>query len=422
MKKICSIVLVGCLLFLTYGFPLARTYADITPTPTPTPDPSTTTSTVGDCASKGLSASDCVSYYQQKVSQTSGEVNTLQAQIDTMDNQINLTEAQIYSTQQQILDLTLNIATTTSKISSLQGSIDNLTKVLLNRIVATYEVGSSQPFQVLVSSSDIHDFFVRANYLKIAQAHDKQLIYNTVQAKNDYANQQQIFETQKKQVEALKAQLVAYTDQLNQQKADKQRLLTETQGEESTYQSLLAQAQAQLAGFSNFVTAQGGATPLSNQTICDDWGCYYNQRDTQWGGIALGGSQYSIADDGCLLTSMAMIYTHYGHRGVTPLSINGNPSNFASYNRAYLLKTIVADGTSSSRVGGVIDSELSAGRPIVVGISYDGGPIADHFVVLISGSGGSYMMNDPFTPNGHNIPFTSHYSIGSIVEIDKVLI
>ena len=166
--------------------------------------------------------------------------------------------------------------------------------------------------------------------------------------------------------------------------------------------------------------SQGGATPLSNQTVCDDWGCYYNQRDTQWGSIGLGGSQYTIASDGCLVTSMAMVYTHYGHRSVNPITINANPSNFASYNRAYLLKTITADGATSTRASSIIDGELSAGRPVVVGISYDGGPIADHFVVLLSGSGGNYMMNDPFTPNGHNIAFTSKYSVGSIVEVDKV--
>ena len=184
---------------------------------------------------------------------------------------------------------------------------------------------------------------------------------------------------------------------------------------------MLLQARAQLAGFSRFVASQGGASILSNQTVCDDWGCYYNQRDSQWGNTALNNTQYSIASDGCLMTSMAMVYTHFGHKSVTPLTINGNSNNFASYEPAYLNRTIVADGASSTRVGTSIDNELSAGRPVIVGVSYDGGPVSDHFVVLISGSGGSYQMNDPFTPNGHNIPFTDKYSIGSIREMDKVV-
>jgi hypothetical protein len=236
-----------------------------------------------------------------------------------------------------------------------------------------------------------------------------------VQAKNDYANQKNIYESKEKQVEALKIQLQAYTVQLAQQKQATQELLNVTEAQ-------IDQAKAQLAAFSSFTTANGGASILSNQTVCDDgWsGCYYNQRDGQWGTLALNNTQYSIASDGCLMTSMAMVYTHYGHRSVTPISVNSNSNNFASYFPAYLKYTITADGATSNRVGSVIDGTLSSGDPVVVGISYDGGPIPDHFVILISGSSGNYKMNDPFVPNGHNISFTDHYSVGSIREIDKV--
>jgi hypothetical protein len=161
---------------------------------------------------------------------------------------------------------------------------------------------------------------------------------------------------------------------------------------------------------------------LGNQTVCDDWGCYYNQRDSQWGGIALNGTAYSIASDGCLMTSMAMVYTHYGHKDVNPLSINAVSGNFAGIPAALLKKSIVANGVSADRVSASIDSTLASGNPVIVGISYDSGPYPDHFLVLISGSNGDYQMNDPYTPNGHNIAFTSKYSVSSIREIDKVSI
>lgn len=424
VKKICFTVFSSLLLLVSTFVLFSKgqfVFAQTDPTPTPTTSASSTTSIVGECANNNISAADCPAYLSGKLSNLQGQANTLSNQIQVMDSQINLTQARIQATQQKIMDLTLNIDTASTKITTLEGSIDNLTKTLMNRIVATYEIGTQQPFQILVSSSDISDYFKRSNYLKIVQDHDKRLIYDTVQAKNDYANQKQIYEDEKKQVVALQTQLQAYTQELDQEKQQKQQLLSQTEGSESVYQSLLAQAEAQLSGFSHFVSSQGGATPLSNQTVCDGWGCYYNQRDTQWGSAALGGSSYSIADDGCLLTSMAMVYTHYSHRSVTPLSINGNPNNFASYNRAYLLKTISADGATSNRIGSDIDSELSAGRPVIVGISYDGGPIADHFVVFVSGSGGNYIMNDPFTPNGHNISFRGTYPTERIVEIDKVV-
>lgn len=390
-------------------------------TVTPTPDPSQVTSSIAECANNNISVADCPGYLQNKVNQLQGQADTLSSQIAVMDSQISLTQARIYATEQQISTLTLNINTASQKINDLQSSLSNLTNVLMNRIVATYEVGSIQPMQILLTSGTVGNFLQQLNFLKIAQAHDKQLLYDTVQAKNDYQNQKQIYEDQKKQVEDLKAQLEAYNSQLAAEQQSKKQLLAETQGSESVYQSLLSQAKAQLAGFSGFAQRQGGASILYNQTVCDDWGCYYNQRDAQWGNVSLNssvGTPYSIASAGCLLTSMAMVYTHYGHRSVTPLSINSNPNNFASYYPAFLNRTIVADGAQSTRVSSYIDPTLASGNPVIVGMQYANGDT--HFVVLLSGSNGNYMMNDPFTPNGHNIPFTSHYSMNMIYEVDKV--
>ncbi len=381
-----------------------------TPTPTGTQD---TTNQVNDLNQK-------IKDLEGKVSDLQSQEKSLSSQISVMDNQMKLTQYRIEATKQQIDELTKDIDTASEKISHLEGSLTNITKTLLSRISATYQLGTIQPLELLLSAQNFTDFIDKTNYIRIVQAHDKELMYNTVQAKNDYANQKDIFEGKKKQVLALQSQLVDYTNQLDQEKSNKQRLLNETQGSEANYQRLLAQARAQLAGFSRFTQSQGGASLLGNQTVCDDWGCYYNQRDSQWGANSLNGTQYTLASDGCLVTSMAMVYTHYGHRSVTPQTINSNPSNFASYEPAWLLKAIVADGTTATRISSSIDGELSSGRPVIVGISYDGGPLADHFVVLISGSGGSYMMNDPYTANGHNIPFTSHYSVGSIREIDRI--
>lgn len=125
-----------------------------------------------------------------------------------------------------------------------------------------------------------------------------------------------------------------------------------------------------------------------------------------------------MASDGCLVTSMAMVYTHLGRRSVTPQTINSNPNNFASYYPAYLQYTISADGLTTSRVRANIDSVLSTGEPVVVGVRAYGGT---HFVVLVSGSNGDYLMNDPFIANGHKISFSSQYSLDSIFEIRQVV-
>ncbi len=423
MKKLLTLILVlSTLIFNYHVFALADT-----PTPTPSGVP---TPTPNQAAYDQLQQQ--ISDLQNRIAGAQEQEKTLSSAINVMNNQISLTQLQINSTEQQISELTSNIQVATTKVNTLQNSLANITKVLLQRIVATYEAGNMEQTQALLASSNLNDLIERASYMKIVQEHDKKLIYDTQQAQNDYANQKQIFEVEKQKVLALQTQLQQYSSQLDAQKQQKQQLLSETQGDEATYEHLLAQAKAQLSGFSNFVNSQGGASLLSGQTVCDDgWsGCYYNQRDTQWGGSSLNGTSYSIAEDGCLMTSVAMVYTHYGYRSVTPLTVNSNSSNFASYEPAFLDKTVSVNGASLTRNSSMftyldpdsakISAVDSAGSPAIVGISYDSGPLADHFVVIISGSNGNYMMNDPYTESGNNISFTSKYSINSIREVDHI--
>ena len=148
----------------------------------------------------------------------------------------------------------------------------------------------------------------------------------------------------------------------------KDQLLAETNAKESTYEQLLANAEAQIKGFTTFAQEAGGAALVGNQTICDSWGCYYNQRDSAWGSASLDGTQYTLADAGCLVASMAMIMTHYGYRTVTPVTINSNSDNFAAYYPASLLATIVVDGVTVSRKAAAIDATLATGNPVVVGL------------------------------------------------------
>ena len=218
-----------------------------TPTPTPTITTSSSSSGIPECAERKLNNDQCIEYLKNRVSEKEREKKTLSSQIAVMDGQIKLTEFRINATKEEISDLTLDIDTAAKKISTLEESLAKFTGVLINRIVATYEVGRVQTFHVFLSSNNVSNFFSRLNYLKIAQEHDKKLIYDTTQARNDYANQKQIFEDKKKKVLLLQTQLKEYTKQLEQDKQSKQALLDVTKNDEVRYQRLLQQAQAERA-------------------------------------------------------------------------------------------------------------------------------------------------------------------------------
>ncbi len=253
MKKIGIIFLFASLIFFSSSFGRDIVYsqdATSTPTPTPssTPDPTALQNKINDL--------------QNKISDLKGQEKTLSSQIAVMDNQIKLTEYRIEATQEQITSLILDIDTTTKKISGLQEALNSLVEVLANRIVATYEVGTIQPFQILLTSSNASDFFKRLNYLKIAQAHDKKLVYDTEQAKVDYANQKVIFEDKKRKVEVLKKQLEDYTAQLAQDKKDKQALLDITQNNEAIYQQKLQAALAEQRAIQQIASGGGNAVEV----------------------------------------------------------------------------------------------------------------------------------------------------------------
>jgi len=364
-----------------------------------------------------------ISEYQTKLQELKQQKNTLSSQIQYMDTQIYLTGLQINQTEQQIVSTGKEIDLLGSRIEGLDQSLDYLSKQLIKRIVIGYKKKPLSLFALLLNNKNAYDFLNQVKYLKTAQTNNQRLIYTVQETKSNAEEQKKHREEKKIELDRLTERLGNQKITLDNQKGQKERFLADTQNDENIYQNLLTQAQAQLAGFGRFVSSQGGSSILSNQTVCDDWGCYYNQRDSQWGSNSLNGTGYTIASDGCLITSMAMVYTHYGHRNVTPQTINSYSGNFASYAPAWLSKKIIADGTTSTRVGSSIDGELAAGRPVIVGIGYNGcqhsdGYYADHFVVIISGSNGNYKMNDPFTPNGHNIPFSYQH----ICEVDSVSI
>ncbi|NTU73589.1 hypothetical protein HGB07_05495 [Candidatus Roizmanbacteria bacterium] len=364
---------------------------------------------------------DRISQYQQKLGELGQTHKTLSSQILYMDTQMDLTVLKMQETEAKIQTTQKEIGVLTERIDGLDTSLGYLSKLLVTRVVDGYKKQSITIFDVILNAENAAELLSQLKYFKTAQDNNQKLLVQVQEAKLNFEEQKKLRETKKVQLDNLNATLAEQKLSLEAQKAQKQKLLAETQNDESTYQRLLSEAQSQLAAFGKFVASQGGSGLLSGQTSCDSWGCYYNQRDSQWGATPLNGTGYTLADSGCLITSMAMIYSHFGHRNVTPQTINSIPSNFASYYPAWLNFTIIADGATASRVRiSSIDSELSSGRPVVAGISYDGGPLPDHYIVLTSGSGGNYTMNDPYTSGGHNIPLTSHYSVNSIVAVYKV--
>jgi peptidoglycan hydrolase CwlO-like protein len=241
------------LLFVCLFIFLGQTIYAQTVTPTPTPGSNSSDE-------RKKSKEEEIKQLEQKVEDLRGQSKTLSNQISAMDSQIKLTQLRISATEQQIEELTDDINTAGKKISKLETSLTDLTKTLAKRIVATYQTSTIPSVQVLLTANNFSDFLDKANYLKIVQAHDKELVYATEQAKQDYANQKNILEGKKQKVEELKTQLEGYTKQIESEKASKNQLLRVTQNDEAKYQSLLSQARAEYAAIQGIIAGNGTET------------------------------------------------------------------------------------------------------------------------------------------------------------------
>ncbi|QQG42172.1 MAG: hypothetical protein HYV90_02550 [Candidatus Woesebacteria bacterium] len=343
------------------------------------------------------------------VLQKKTQASTLKNQIAQFDAQIRLTTLKIADTEAKILLLG-------GRIDQLEVSLDSLTKAFSSRAVETYRLSRFETnFTFVLTAPDINDAVSRFHYLKRIQEEDRSLLERLQTAQTTYQNQKQ-------DQEELQTQLTKQKANLGAQKIAKANLLTATKNDETKYQSLLSQAKAQLAAFRNFVAAQGGASILTGQTKCDSWGCYYNQRDSEWGNIGMGGSSYSMAGYGCLVTSVSMVASHFG-KNIKPGDIAVIPSAFVP-GTGYLYSNFSVNGinvTVSKNSKDIIDSELAAGRPVIAGLF--SGP--DHFIVITRKDGDKYIMRDPFLENGaggdgSGRPLTDKYSFSDITSLRLV--
>jgi len=323
---------------------------------------------------------------QTKVNESRSQANTLSNQIAQFNTQIKLTTLKIAQTQAQI-------ALLGGRIDQLGDSLAALTTAFSARAVETYRLSRFENnFIFILSASDLSSALSRIHYLEKIQEEDRSLLERLETAQTTY-------EGEKQSQEELQKVLKTQQANLNNQKTAKNNLLIATKNDEVKYQQLLNQAKAQLAAFQGFVLRQGGASILSGQTKCNDWGCYYNQRDSEWGNIGMGGSSYSMANYGCLVTSVSMVASHYG-KNIKPGNIATSSDAFVP-GTGYLYHSFSVNGISvsiSTPSKSILDSELSAGRPVIAGLF--GGP--DHFIVITRKDGDNYIMRDPFMENGQD--------------------
>lgn len=374
------------------------------------------------CASNDINClNNLESLCQTKVTELQNTANTLSNQIAQFNAQIKLTTLKISQTQAQIVLLG-------GRIDQLGQSLDSLTAAFSARVVETYKLSRFENnFVFLLTASDLTDAVNRLHYLQKIQEEDENLLEKLQTAQTTYKGQKQTQEDLQKQLQTQQANLSA-------QKTAKNNLLVATNNSESKYQSILAQARAALASLAGYAESVG-VTLIPHQDLSDGWGKYFNQRDEQWGNVIINNSNdcgvdsrgnripCSIAVVGCLVTSYAMVTSHFGG-SILPSDVALNSSNFYLSTALFNSPGPSANGHNATDYNDPsmqqLKDALNSGAVVIAGISNNGGPasthFSDHWVVLRSVDGDSFKINDPEYPAAMNVSLKDHYSSWTIIQ------
>lgn len=363
------------------------------------------------------SAARNIQELQRKITELQGKENSLATEINLLDSQMNVTQLRIESIRSAIVKINSEIDELAGEIERIEQILTRRSELVLRRIPEAYKRSQTPQFGSIFLSENFSDLLHRIKYIGTVQADDAQLLVQLKATQNNFSERRDLRESKKAQQEQLQTELEQESKELELKKRARQTLLTQTKNDSATYQRLLAQALAEQNAFRAFVSGKG-ASILPPQPQPDGW--YFNQRDERWGRQCIGstcwaGNPSYTWEVGCLITSVAMLHKKYGS-DTNPGIIARNPDYFF---RNLMLRPWVAQPgykfTYYGRNTSIIDSELAAGRPVIVELSVRTNSVGRHFVVLTSKENDGYRMNDPW--EGHNLKFLDFYSVASILEV-----
>lgn len=353
--------------------------------------------------------------WQEKVDTTRSEANTLQSAVNIINGQIRVQSLKVQQTVAEINSLEKEITELSERIEGLGISLNRLSEILIKRIRQSYKQSRLPYKNNIFASNSFNDFVSQYRYLNLAQDQTLDLMKRTELQRLTYNQQKEIKETKQQEIEKKRQELQSQKNILDTQKASKDELLKQTRNSESVYQQKLAEATAELNSLKAFSSSKSGSV-LSEQNSPDGW--FYSQRDQRWANYMIGGSNMSVMEVGCLISSTAMMKKKFGEN-VNPLTIASNNSYFFS-NTAYMLRPWPTPSgyhyQYSSYSQSTLDSRLNE-NPVIVKLS--AGPYGSHFIVIKEKKDGQYIMHDPW--EGYDKKFSDFYSLSQIQQIASLV-
>lgn len=191
----------------------------------------------------------------EKVNCYTGIVNTcstqresMAAQVIYLSTKIQLANAKIESTKEKISNLEKEIEEISGKIVNLENSLTKITGMFIKRIGTAYKYGGTSYINLILGSSGFSDFINRYKYIQTVQTHDRILLFQLQNSKENFKDQKVLREEKKKELDSAKKQLEKDQLTLAVQKKEKELFLETTRNSEDRYRKELNAAKAEAEG------------------------------------------------------------------------------------------------------------------------------------------------------------------------------
>ena len=335
------------------------------------------------------------------------EAQGLSTQIDNLDSGIKSTEQKIQQTDSQILGTQGEIDGLSSNIEVKNKELSELKTQLNSAIVELYRFSSRSDLELFFGSASLADSTNQSKYVEAVQLQVNAIFSKVKGVKSDLEKQKSDQEAKKAELDSLKNQQVAYKQGSEYQKSQKDKLLNMTVAQQQQYLALAEKYKGEISKIQAQINTLQGTRSWGTQIVAGGGVSWYYAQTGNY--TRLGDSPFTVDLYGCLITSVAMVATYYGHNvSPTYIATNGSFSE-GGYLLGYPSGIGVSVGGSQSINWSEVDSQISSGRPVIISvylpsvgaINRDG---SSHFVVIYGRSGDTYLMADPIGPGrGYNL-------------------
>lgn len=353
--------------------------------------------------------------YQELIIDSQKEIRSLKAEIQLMEAQIKKLELEVEITEGKIEQVILEILKLEYEIEETKKNIIHQKEVLAETIRAIYEYDQKSLLLVFLEDGSISSFYSQIVWLGGLQEEVGEILEELKALKKDLEERRLEEEAKKEYLEDLKENLEKNKTSLKYKTYLYEALVEKTQGEEKTFQQILARVEAQkndLLGDINRLMEQKQEELARLKELQEKpktglastaW--YFSQDDPRWAASNIGMTRSTMANYGCAVTSVAMVLKYYG--------VDIDPGRLVKLPLFYYdlivwpkkwedvsCANCPPPHISSSIDWSWLDRELKNAHPVIVFVKAEGRNGGHYVVIHHKDDTGRYVVHDPlFGPN-----------------------